>query len=221
MKGITGAVITGDIIGSTRIPGGYKDVLHKIGDDIKQHQDDRFIIDIYRGDSFQCISNRPGKGLLILLLIKAGLKRHSSKIRSEELQWDARMSLGIGFLEEYPHTNDLTELTGGPFTRSGRSLDQMKEKGRLIQVTTGEEQLDAEIASVLPMIEVITDKWSTAQADAVYPLLLFNTITQDAIGKRIGKSQRAVSKRLDVSKIEAIKPYLKRFEEQIKWTFRK
>ena len=215
------AVITGDIVGSTKIAGDYKEVLHRIDYDIKEYHNDRFIMDIYRGDSFQCISNKPEKGLLLLLLIKAGLKRQSTKTGSKETQWDARMSLGIGELAEYPQSDNLREATGDPFTKSGRSLDQMKEKGRLLQVITGVESLDEEVSAVLPMIEVITDKWSTAQADAVYQLLLYSNITQKEIAHRIGKSQRAISKRLEVSRIEAVKPYLKRFEKQITWRFSK
>ncbi len=88
-----------------------------------------------------------------------------------------------------------------------------------MQVTTGNDLLDDELHALLPLIEVITDKWSTAQADAVYQSLLYSNITQYEIGKRIGKSQRAIGKRLEVSKIEAIRPYLKRFEKQIAWTF--
>ncbi|MCP4459349.1 MAG: hypothetical protein GY816_15210 [Cytophagales bacterium] len=213
------AVITGDIVGSTKIAGDYQEVLHQIDNDIKQYKDDSFILDIYRGDSFQSISNKPAKGLLILLILKAGMKRYSSKKGSKEMQWDARMSLGIGFLEEYPESNNLRELSGDPFTKSGRNLDQMKEKGRLIHVSTGDEKLDDEIFSVTPLIEAVTNRWSTAQADAIYQLLLKN-LTQYEIGKELGgKSQRAIGKRLEASNVDSIKPYLSRFEKQIAWTF--
>ncbi|KYG72821.1 hypothetical protein [Roseivirga echinicomitans] len=211
------AVITGDIVGSTLITADFKKVLHQIGDDIQQHQDEHFILDIYRGDSFQSISRQANKALLVLLIIKAGLKRYSNKKGSKEVQWDARMSLGIGVLEDYPNGNNLSESSGEPFTISGRAFDKMKEKGTLIQIKTNDESINAELEAVVPLIEVITDRWTTAQADAVYRSLLLTEATQEEIGKILGKSQRVISKRLNLSKIDAIKPYLKRFEKQLKW----
>lgn len=211
------AVITGDIVGSTQIAGDFKKVLHQIGRDIQDHQDDRFLLDIYRGDSFQSITNQPQKALLVLLIIKAGLKRYSHKKGSKEVQWDARMSLGIGTLENYPNTHNLSELSGEPFTLSGRAFDKMKEKGTLIQIKTANEIINEELEAVVPLLEVITDRWTIAQSDAVYRSLLLTDATQEEIGKILGKSQRVISKRLNLSKIDAIKPYLKRFEKQLRW----
>ncbi len=213
------AVITGDIIGSTGITGNYKERLRQIADDVRQFQDERFIMDIYRGDSFQTISNRPEKGLLLLLIIKAGLNRYSSKEEGKKYQWDARMSLGIGQLEQYPTNNEIGELSGEPFIKSGRALDQMKDKGQLIVVTTGKEDMDKELSSVCPLIEAITSRWTKAQADAIYLSLLHGMITQQEIGRKLGKSQRAIGKSLEASDIEAIKTYLKRFEKLIQWNF--
>lgn len=215
------AVITGDIVDSTGIIGSYKETLRQIAEDIRQFQDDRFIMDIYRGDGFQTISDKPEKGLLLLLIIKAGLNRHSSKEGSKGYRWDARMSLGVGRLEQYPTNNEIGELSGEPFTKSGRALDQMKDKGQLITVTTGTEDMDNELSSVCPLIEAITNRWTNAQADAIYLSLLHGTITQQEIGKELGKSQRAIGKRLEAGDIEAIKTYLKRFEKSIQWNFNK
>ncbi|MEM7549541.1 MAG: hypothetical protein AAF363_07700 [Bacteroidota bacterium] len=221
MEGTIKAVITGDIIGSTRIVGDYKEALHKIGRDIKKHQDDTFIMDIYRGDSFQAISARPGLGLLSLLIIKAGLKRHSTTTGSKKTQWDARMSVGIGPLDHYPANNDLSEMTGEPFTISGRGLDSMKEKGRHIKAKTGIEDFDQDLEAIMPMIELITDRWSTSQADVVYHALLQPGLTQTEIGKTLGKTQKAVSKSLIISNIEAVEPFLKRFSEKVQWIYKK
>lgn len=215
------AVITGDIVDSTGTTGNYKATLQRIADDIRQFQDDRFIMDIYRGDSFQTISDIPEKGLLLLLIIKAGLNRNSSQKEGKDYQWNARMSLGVGHLENYPTNNEIGELSGEPFVKSGRALDQMKDKGQLITVTTGVEQMDDELSAVCPLIEAITDRWTSTQADAIYLSLLHGTITQQELGKELGKSQRAIGKSLEAGDIEAIKTYLKRFEKSIQWNFKK
>lgn len=212
------AVITGDIVGSTRIVGDYREVLHQIGSEIQEFQDDRFIIDIYRGDSFQTISNRPEKSFLILLIIKAGIKRYSTKQGNQETQWDARMSLGIGPLKEYPTSKELRELSGDPFTKSGRSLDQMKEKGKLIKITTGDEYIDDELDATCPLIDVIINRWNTTQAEAVYYYLLRN-FTQRELGEMFEITQRGAGKRLESSNIDTILGYEGRFQNLItqKW----
>ncbi|WP_339607592.1 SatD family protein [uncultured Roseivirga sp.] len=221
MKIVT-AVITGDIIRSTDIEGDYREVLHRIANDIRDQVDQQFLIDVYRGDSFQAISKKPEQGLLMLLLIKAGLKREQTEKNKQTIQWDARMSMGIGELTNYPEYNNLSELSGEPFTRSGRSLDSMKEKNKEITIVTGEEQQDNELKAVLPMVEAIVTKWTTAQASAVYLFLLYKDITQKEIGDRLGKTQVAVSKSLDISRIDALIPYIRRFETQTQqWTHQK
>tara|TARA_A100000171_G_scaffold27215_1_gene25389 strand:+ start:6723 stop:7385 length:663 start_codon:yes stop_codon:yes gene_type:complete len=220
MKIVT-AVITGDIIRSTDIEGDYREVLHRIANDIRDQIDQQFLIDVYRGDSFQAISKKPEQGLLMLLLIKAGLKREQTEKNKQTIQWDARMSMGIGKLANYPEYNNLSELSGAPFTRSGRSLDSMKEKNKEITIVTGEEKQDNELKAILPMVEAIVAKWTTAQASAVYLFLLYKDITQKEIGDRLGKTQVAVSKSLDISRIDALIPYIERFETQIQWTHQK
>ena len=94
----------------------------------------------------------------------------------------------------------------------------MKEKNKEIAIITGEEQQDKELMAVLPMLEAIVAKWTTAQASAVYLFLLYKYITQKEIGDKLGKTQVAVSKSLDISRIDALIPYIKRFETQIQWT---
>ena len=157
----------------------------------------------------------------MLLLIKAGLKREQTEKNKQTIQWDARMSMGIGKLANYPEYNNLSELSGEPFTRSGRSLDSMKEKNKEITIVTGEEEQDNELKAILPMVEAIVAKWTTAQASAVYLFLLYKDITQKEIGDRLGKTQVAVSKSLDISRIDALIPYIERFETQIQWTHQK
>lgn len=216
----TRAVITGDIIESTKIDGDFVEVLHRITGDIQANQDASFMLQIYRGDNFQSISAQPEKALLLLLIVKAGLKRHSGKRGSKQKQWDARMSVGIGTLEDYPLNNDLQPISGEPFTLSGRTFDHMKEKDQKIALTSGIESLNDELTAVTPLIAALANKWTVAQAEAVYYYLLIDELTQSEIGQRIGQQQRMVSKRLIASEIEALLPYLDRFEKLVKWTYK-
>lgn len=209
------AVITGDIVHSTSLKGDYKKVLHHISDDIRTYFDNRFVLDIYRGDSFQAITNTPEYGLLFLLLLRAGLRRHSDEA---EESWDARVALGVGALEEYPTGGSLGELSGTPFVHSGRALDSLKD-GR-ITIVTGVEAIDAEFKAVSPLLDVIITGWISTQAEAIYYYLLQN-LTQKDLGEKLGISQRAAGKRLESGNIYQVQQYEDRYKNLIEWNFNK
>ena len=218
MKAQVYAVITGDVISSSTIIGNYHDVLRQIGHDIKAHLDHRFIMDIYRGDSFQMISACPEKGLLMMLIIKAGLRSYKNEKGGLEEQWDARIALGIGKMDKYPRKHTLGEVSGEPFLRSGHALDQMKGEGDQLKIVTGDNRNDQEFEAVTPLIEAITSRWTTAQSEAVYLSLLRQSITQFEMGQELGGiSQRAVGKRLEAAHFVSLKKYLNRFESINTW----
>ncbi len=213
------AVITGDLVDSTTIKGDYKGILEKIANDIIKYQADDFIFIIYRGDSFQGLVIDPAKALLLGILIRAGLRRNTRGKGLEEI-WDARIAIGIGTVEnlKLKPKPQLGALDGEAFVRSGRTLDSMKGKGALLNICTGDQQLDDEFAAICPLADTLISRWSTAQAEAIYLYLLEN-ITQNEIGKHFGISQRAISKRLETSSIEDMKPFFERYENVIAWKY--
>lgn len=213
------AIITGDLVDSTAIAGDYKAELYQVADDIKQYQAPDFIFDIYRGDSFQALIHDPSKALLIGILMRAGLRRKARGSGLDDI-WDARLAIGIGEIDQLnigPEIK-LGTLGGEAFIRSGRTLDNMKKEGALLKIKTGDDQLDEEFDAVFPLVDTIIGRWSTAQAEAIYWHLLDN-LTQKEIGKRLNKSQRAISKRLETSSIESMSKLFKRFEKLIAWKY--
>lgn len=210
----TKAVITGDIIASTKTQLNYKEVIEDIANDIKKY-DPAFKLDIYRGDTIQILINDAKDGLFILLVVKAGLRRYNrdKKMISFKTQLDARLSLGIGTVDD-SHTNDLGSMNGEAFTHSGRTLDGMKSEGAFVKITTGNQELDQEFAAVTPLIDAITQRWSSQQAEAIY-IYLLHSATQAEIGKALNISQRGAGKRLEGSNIDNILGYNDYFKKQL------
>lgn len=213
------AVITGDMVNSTAIKNNYHTVLQEIADDIKNHQAPDFIFDVYRGDSFQALINDPAKALLISIIFRAGIRRKSRGTSLNDV-WDARLAIGIGPVKNFKINPNikLGALDGEAFTRSGRTLDAMKNEGTLLKITTGEEQIDKEFAAICPLADTIISHWTTAQAEAIY-LYLLKDMTQRDIGNQLKISQRAISKRLESSNLESMSQFLIRFKEIMEWKF--
>lgn len=214
---MTSAVITGDIIASTKTDLNYQKVVEEIAADITAY-DPTFKLEIYRGDTLQMMVQDAKEGLFILLAVKAGLRRFSrdKKQHSISTLLDARLSLGIGSVNE-GNTDDLGSMNGEAFTNSGRTLDKMKSGGALIKITTGHEELDQEFAAVAPLLDALTQRWSTQQAEAIY-LYLLKSATQAQIGKELNISQRGAGKRLEGSHIDHLLQYNDYFKKRLAWT---
>lgn len=210
------AVLTGDIIASTKTDLNYKKVIEEIATDIQKY-DPTFKLDIYRGDTLQMLVNDAKDGLFILLAVKAGLRRYSrdKKMLSFRTLLDARLSLGIGQVDD-GNTNDLGSMNGEAFTYSGRTLDKMKSEGAFIKITTGHKELDQEFAAVTPLLDAITQRWTTYQAEAIY-LYLLKSATQAQIGKELNISQRGAGKRLEGGHIDNILQYNDYFKKRLAW----
>jgi len=219
MKEEVYAVITGDLVDSTIISEGYTEVLENLAEDIKNHVDDGFLFDIFRGDSFQGLIVQPANALKITTLFRAGLRRNAVG-KSVDSIWDARISIGIGNIKNNGKISEmkLGSAVGEAFTRSGRALDYMKTEELQLTIHTGDQSLDNEFSAVCPLLNAIIGRWTTSQAEAVY-LQLLEGITQEEIGSRLGISQRASGKRLESSNFDKMKKYLDRFSNLIQWKY--
>ena len=213
-------VITGDIVSSSNLDSQYyQHVLIQLVTVINDRKQFQFRLEFYRGDSFQALFDSPKDGFWILLLIKSYLKSHKIPGSNPETALDARMSLGLGEInQELKPDIRLGEMSGTAFVNSGRTLDHMKDKKQLIQITTGIGDFDDEFKAICPMVEVLCQKWSINQAEAVY-LYLMNEATQEQIGRQLGISQRSVGKRLNASHIEEILIYNLRYKQLIEWKY--
>ena len=201
------AIITGDIVRSEQIALDRRNFLIKVLRDIvyQLQKKSPMKMEMYRGDSFQIVVERPEASLKIASMIRAGLKSYSPAGSMEV--WDARISIGIGttdYLGDSIVTSD-----GEAFKLSGRGLDAM-DKNRLA-VSTCWPDVNEELDVGLAFADDLITGWSVHQAKVIY-LSVAQELSQTSIANIIEKSQQNVSKMLKSAKESLLVRFLNRFE---------
>lgn len=196
------AVITGDIVGSTRWTGarrklldvtlaaGIKEVFNRRGERAE----------IYRGDSFQA-ETKPVTALRKALLLRLFL------MKDEALQADARVSIGVG-TQSYKAAK-VTSSDGEAYRLSGRGIDGM-EKARKMAVSTMKEDANKALFAIASLLDSIVSGYTDKQAEAVYYALQGKP--QEEIAKMLGKTQPTVSASLKSAHFSAINDGIVYFE---------
>ncbi len=217
------AVITGDIIQSTRLKGKrtlYLQQVKKLFESIRKSKKKFGIVkpfEIFRGDSFQGAFNKPEKALIIALLLRSfsrmtlpkGLKAMKGTVAYSHVVTDLRIAVGIGDIDNL--SKKIVESDGEAFQRSGRTLDRIKKSGLNLAINTPWEDVNKEFEASWGLIDAIVSKWSPFQAEAVYHALQDEAYT--SIAKSIGASGAAVSQRLKSANWSAIEKMLQYYEE--------
>lgn len=177
-------VITGDIINSTKkMPLKWlkplKKELNKIGKSPK-------VWEIYRGDSFQLLINKPEEALLAAIKIKAALKSVKNT--------DVRMALGLG--SRTYNAPKITESNGSAFVHSGEKFELLKSEKQNLCIKSDWPDFDKEINLYLKLILIPMDSWTTNAAEVVKAAIDYPAKSQEELGLMIGVKQNAVSNRL-------------------------
>lgn len=203
-------VITGDIIGSSNIKSENRslllDCLNRMNEELQLISP--FKIEIFRGDSFQLLVDKPEMSIKLAILLRAGLIHHTPSI--EENIWDAKISIGIGTVDFI--STEIVTSDGEAFQYSGRQFDKMG-KQRLV-VKTPWSDVNEELAVSTPFADDIITKWSVKQAGMVY-MSLMNSQSQKELADIIGTSAQNVSKVLATAKESLIKKYIERYIQLI------
>lgn len=207
------AVISADLLSSTNYSSELLErVLTALNEEFKliKKDSENTEFEIFRGDSFQGIV-KPEDALKIALLIKTSINRlHSQESKNSNSfrkEADLRMSIGIG---SYDFKRDsILESNGQAFQLSGRTLDEMKNEGRKLKLSTPVENINQEFNTSLFLFEVIADKWSTASAEVIYYLL--QGMKETDIAAEIGISQSAVNQRKKAAGWDAIEILVERY----------
>lgn len=215
------AVITGDIVHSRKI-GDLHLLLSGLKACIEETSGSlgiRIQFEIFRGDSFQMVTDQPEDVMKIALIIRARLKSLSlgeseddKNIPLDKL-WDARVSMGIG--EAGTLLQRVTESTGQAFELSGKQLDEMKNSGERMRLITCWNDLNEQFAVITSLSDAIINRWTYNSSEAVYHYLLYGK-TQVQISEKLGISQPAVHNRLSISNIDAIVKMLNYLNKTIK-----
>lgn len=205
-----GAIITGDIVDSTKMDGKERDSMLKAIQSLPEllRPVTEISLEIFRGDSFQIGVPEPQESLRIATAIRACLR--SNNFHGSSRQWDARMAIGIGTLD-YEAPN-LATSDGEAYRLSGSALDCIG-KSRL-KIATGWPDVNDELEVATTFADDIISSWTTAQSRIMFQSLVYRKTHQE-IGNDLEISRQAVDKALKAAKETLIENYIKRFEQLI------
>lgn len=173
------AVITGDIIGSTKVqPAAWIPVLKQALKDLDKRIRSA---ELFRGDSFQLLSD-PEEAFLLAAAIKASVRTAQSV--------DVRLAIGIGEADE---DDQIRIATGSAFIRSGKLLEQLKPNKINLAIRSGSEKLDETLNLMFGLMSLTMDKWTEVEAALVRLAMLNPDANQHELAKELSKKQSTVS----------------------------
>ncbi|OCX67176.1 hypothetical protein BFP70_03185 [Thioclava sp. SK-1] len=152
-----------------------------------------------RGDGWQIASPAVAHGLRIALLIRAGLRADPSRLATR-----IAIASGPGPL---PAQTDLNALNTPAFIASGRCLDTLRDIG-LAHADGGA------VAATTRLACMVSDGWTTAQAQAMVHALHLPAPGTTQIGRVLKKSRQAVDQALNSARWPALSDALTLLEAQ-------
>jgi hypothetical protein len=178
------AVITADIVNSTRLPKTeYKKLIKNLNVVLQDHQ-----YEFFRGDSFQVLVKSPADALRLLLHTRTTAMKISGSAMPVA---DIRGSIGIGNVK-LP-VKSFQAASGDVFILSGRAFDKMAKDERLV-IICDEKNLavNSGLKVISQFIDYLFQRLTFKQAAVVYELLMDKTQIDTA--KKLKKSQATVHK---------------------------
>lgn len=174
-KAMTHAVLTGDIVKSTRLaPAAHRQleaVLKEARAASASIWGDTALpapLTVFRGDSWQMAVREPALALRIALFVHAWLRipgaRHPSL--------DSRIAIGLGKVDQLPSKAHSTG-SGEAFRLSGQALDRMP-RGRLLGIAVPAHARSGRamaLTVVLGLTDAIVSGWTESQARAIVATL--------------------------------------------------
>jgi len=223
MKNATIAVITGDLVDSSRFSNTRMSaIIGRLNTEFKTYtklpSDKSVEFTMFRGDSFQGIVEDPSLALSLALQIKALINSFNdadTDAGNNVPLADVRISIGIG--EASYDLNAINVSNGEAFQLSGRTLDSMKSRQSKMAVTTPVSDVNDEFEVHMKFLDATTDRWSMASAEVVYYLL--QDYKEQQIAQELNRSQAAINHRKKAAGWDEIRLLLRRYEQLTKKYF--
>jgi hypothetical protein len=208
MKNHLIAVLTGDLIGSTRQSAdrindammAIQTATNEIAAWQTPPQDTHFTR--YRGDGWQIALVQPAFALRAAVVIQAKLIA---------IGMESRISIGIGTAESLG-TNNLADASGEAFVTSGKQLDSIGDAWRI--ATNKKLPLIDEDGLIADLLGERMGKWTPAQAQAaaMYLASPYRIVTLFEIAEKLGISPQAVNDRIRGAGCHVIRSVVQRWE---------
>jgi len=180
-KPSVGAVLTGDIVNSTKLsPIQETRLLDVLGKLLHGHPHE-----FYRGDSFQAYIKDPSKALRLALTCRAVAVEITTK-EEEAIKADIRIAIGIG--EVNTPVRELGSAKGEAFLLSGRGLDELQRSEQRLAVTCNNKIANIGLQITADYLDSIFRQMTGKQADIIVELLQGITQQQLTISREKAKS---------------------------------
>jgi hypothetical protein len=158
------SVLTGDLVLSERLSKavrkGIPAHLSQLRDDLATAGVGLSVIDIFRGDGWQVIVRNPADALAAAIYLRAAA-------RSSTLQFDTRVSIGVGGIEE-EGSDGVSTGFGEAFTLSGRGLDEMpRDRTLTVRLPPSHQSLGDMVDASFHLLDRLIRGWTPAQARVV------------------------------------------------------
>ena len=194
------AVLTGDIVGSSRLSTDERRALHSRFNQSAARLEKEFAgqilhkPEIVRGDSWQFAIADPREALRMALFFRALIR-----ITLPDADIDTRIAIGFGTVDFLPGEN-LSSGDGQAYRLSGEGLEELQKTFRMGLFFPAEARSDLTEALdvIVKLIDREAGKWTQAQAESFAGALLGLTqqeIASDWVARDI--TQQAVAQHLE------------------------
>ena len=189
------AVLTGDLVKSTRSPRDWSDTAferltaadEQLRRQLGRAEDPK--LERFRGDGWQALIRSERHALRAALVFAAAARSVHTKMAT-------RISVGVGHAAPLASAG-LGASDGPAFRLSGRGLEHMKRSALFTLVTQADGESGTWPWSAFTLAGAVAEAWTQQQAEVMRWLLLPTPPTQTALGARLGITQQSVQGRFD------------------------
>lgn len=206
------AVVTGDLIGSSRMKPKQMNDAREALQQASVDMDSAFDLlhgelAVFRGDGWQIVVRKPALALRAAVMMRAGLLATGIG--------DTRTSVGIGRYDQIVD-GDVGVSTGEAFTLSGRGLDEITRRMAKMQLSLPDRagRLADWGAAAMTVCSVLMDGWTRRQAEIAFARLERADITLSVLAKGLSITQQSVSESLEGAGFSALEAVLSAFETE-------
>lgn len=215
------AVLTGDIVDSTRLPTAtQRSIADTIREAVEAARDNwgaealRWPAEVFRGDSWQLPVADAALSLHIAMYLRARLRTGFDGLPPLSTR------IGIGLGETAVDEDEPAALgTGGAFIASGRALDRLR-RGRLMSVNVAPafaESISAACLSiVVTLVDEISQSWTSRQSRAIVGTMEGCRQVDVAATWPSGATQQAIAGHLRAAGWRPVQEALAFYEESIR-----
>lgn len=197
------AVLTGDIVNSTKLPSAKEKGLIKLLEQIFTP----YKYEFYRGDSFQVLVKDASVSLRIALLCRtAAIGIVENNVA------DVKISIGLGEVDDRIKT--LGSAKGEAFLLSGRAFDELEKTNSRLVISTANTMANFALEIIADYVNSIYSRMTTKQARVIFELLK-GGLQQDVV-KRLKKSKSTISQHATSGRWAEIEKILNQYELLVK-----